>query len=577
MKKIFYAIMGAALLLLAGCEEKGEVFYQNPYRIIVDYQPSTFTINGISGNVTPDGDYNWITSNGNGSFTVRRNTSGKIRRAEFTVAGSKDKAIVNQRAHGLDASVASTLKGQGLGTAKVNVTLSTKNPDDYAGWGLIYGTANDRAAGKVVPMSGAPAVGTNVGELTGLAEGTDYFIWSYVESTEGDRVYSGVLGLVPPVYVKAGEDLQAAIDGAKEYSEIRVAGGAVFNGTIVFDEKNKNKVLSGGWNADFTEQSWDNLTVIDGGGVNRGIYCGKDPVSDMPLDGSVEISYLEIRNCLALSGHGSAVRVSGGPIKVHHCYMHDNTTDRGTIATREDDQSSDIEIYNCVITNNTSTGHAAGISIEDGKDYYGYETYASIANCLIANNVSTKGDGACSAVYVYNKVIVKLFNNTIYGNVTYNPNCAALFVREWGKNHFVNNLIVGNLTKQDGSGVWANVNISDTNDGAFYNNIIAGKNGFGNTAQVGNTVLANDADAKSLLANPSVSHKTLKEYLGGNYMPVGAAIGAGTLDVVVQHSGWDNIDTELNIKEMQEKYETDLNGNPRITNGKIDVGCFQAQ
>ena len=40
MKKIFYAILGAAaLLLLAGCEEKGEVFYQNPYRIIVDYLP----------------------------------------------------------------------------------------------------------------------------------------------------------------------------------------------------------------------------------------------------------------------------------------------------------------------------------------------------------------------------------------------------------------------------------------------------------------------------------------------------------------------------------------------------------
>ena len=99
----------AALLLLAGCEEKGEVFYQNPYRIIVDYQPSTFTINGISGNVTPDDSYDWITSNGNGSFTVRRNTTGKIRRAEFTVAGSSDKAIVNQRAHSLDAAVTTAL------------------------------------------------------------------------------------------------------------------------------------------------------------------------------------------------------------------------------------------------------------------------------------------------------------------------------------------------------------------------------------------------------------------------------------------------------------------------------------
>ena len=324
----------AALLLLAGCEEKGEVFYQNPYRIIVDYQPSTFTISGISGNVTPDGDYNWITSNGNGSFTVRRNTSGLIRRAEFTVAGSNDKAIVNQKAHSLDATVTSSLASQGLGSAAIDVTLNTKNLDDYAAWGLIFGTANDRASGKVVPMSGAPVAGINKGEITGLAEGTDYFVWSYVESTEGDRIYSNPLGLVPPVYVKAGEDLQAAIDAAKEFQEIRVAGGAVFNGTIVFDDKNKNKSISGGWNADFTEQSWDNLTVIDGGGVNRGIYCGESPITDMPLQGSVEISYFEIRNCLCLSGHGSAIRVSGGPVTVHHCYIHHNEADRGTINTR---------------------------------------------------------------------------------------------------------------------------------------------------------------------------------------------------------------------------------------------------
>ena len=44
MKKIFYAIMGGVLLLLAGCTQKGEVFYQNPYRIIVGYLPQTVTI-----------------------------------------------------------------------------------------------------------------------------------------------------------------------------------------------------------------------------------------------------------------------------------------------------------------------------------------------------------------------------------------------------------------------------------------------------------------------------------------------------------------------------------------------------
>ena len=148
----------AALLLLAGCEEKGEVFYQNPYRIIVDYLPSTFTINGVSGTVTPDENYDWITSNGNGSFTVRRNTTGGIRRAEFTVAGSKDKAIVNQKAHGLDAAVTTALARNGNGEADIRVNFSTSYADDYEGWGIIYGKDNDINKGTKLAGTGAPSL-----------------------------------------------------------------------------------------------------------------------------------------------------------------------------------------------------------------------------------------------------------------------------------------------------------------------------------------------------------------------------------------------------------------------------------
>lgn len=575
MKKVLYAILGAALLLV-GCTKEGR--HQNPYRLVVDYQPQTVTIKNITGTVTPVESYDWITSNGNGSFTVRRNTSGLVRKAEFTISGVSDHAMVFQKAHSLDASLASALVKQGIGMAEIDVTLATECPDDYASWGFVYSMENDVNKGFDSPQEGAPVVGVNHGTLTGLAEGTDYYVWSYVESTEGNRVYSSVLGLVPPVYVQAGEDLQAAINGAKEFAEIRVQGGATFPGTIVIDDKNKNKTISGGWNAEFTEQSWDNLTVIDGGGKNRGFYCGVDPISDNPLDGYVNISYFEITNCLSTSGHGSAIRVSGGPITVHHCYIHDNVTDRGTIATREDNESSDIEIYNCVITNNTSTGHAAAISIEDGKDWYGYETYATIANCLIANNTSTKEDSACSAVYVYNKVIVKFFNNTVYGNIaTVNANTPAVWAREWGKNHFVNNIIVGNVTKEDGSGVYDNLYIHDTNDAAVYNNVTAGLGGCSSATLEGNTVLAKDADASAVLAAPSRSHATLSDYLGGNYLPKGAAVGGATLAIVNQNSGWDGITTPLDVKALQEKYGTDLAGNPRIVDGKLDVGCFQSK
>jgi len=602
MKKIFYAIMGAALLLLAGCEEKGEVFYQNPYRIIVDYQPSTFTINGISGNVTPDGTYDWITSNGNGSFTVRRNTSGLIRRAEFTVAGSSDKAIVNQRAHSLDATVTSSLAGQGLGTADINVTLNTKNIDDYAAWGLIYGTANDREAGKVVPMSGAPVAGINKGEITGLAEGTDYFVWSYVESTEGDRIYSNPLGLVPPVYVKAGEDLQAAIDNAKEFQEVRVAGGAVFNGTIVFDDKNKNKSVSGGWNADFTEQSWDNLTVIDGGGVNRGFYCGESPISDMPLQGSVEISYFEIRNCLCLSGHGSAIRVSGGPVTVHHCYIHHNEADRGTINTREDDQSSDITVYDCVIVNNVANGHAAGVCVEDGQSRAN-PTHAKFYGNIIANNRSIKNDGYAGSVYFYQSVDVQFVNNTVVNNFNYyedNGNWWGNFYLRYNTNAVLaNNLILRPWGAKRGEAAFLQDKPIDGGGArpTAYNNVIEGEqmHNEGGWTKSGEIRMPSNFTITEVLKNPDIEmvaqadlqnkaatfkYNSLTDFLGENYMSQGKAIGAGTLETL-SYNSYDTANLGANysadIKAFLEKIGTDINGNPFIKSGKTDIGAVQSK
>ena len=597
MKKIFYAIMGAAaLLLLAGCEEKGEVFYQNPYRIIVDYTPSTFTINGVSGTVTPDGDYNWITSNGNGSFTVRRNTSGLIRRAEFTIAGSKDKAIVNQRAHGLDATVSSSLANQGLGSADIDVTLNTKNIDDYASWGLIYNTANDRSSGKVVPQSGAPIAGINKGEITGLAEGTDYFVWSYVESTEGDRVYSNPLGLVPPVYVKAGEDLQAAIDNAKEFQEIRVAGGAVFNGTIVFDDKNKNKSVSGGWNADFTEQSWDNLTVIDGGGVNRGFYCGESPISDMPLQGSVEISYFEIRNCLCLSGHGSAVRVSGGPVTVHHCYIHHNEADRGTINTREDDQSSDITVYDCVIVNNVANGHAAGVCVEDGQSRAN-PTHAKFVGNIIANNRSIKHDGYAGAVYFYQSVDVQFVNNTVINNLNFyedNDNWWGNFYCRYNTCAIIaNNMILRTwCSKKDNHAFVEEWPIEGGSASTtFNNNIVTGKLWNCNGPQEGNLLYEHTVSAADFLNNPDVEmvadavlqdknapfkYNKLSDFLGENYMPKGAAIGAGTVGTFPYNS-YESPKFTSDVKALLEKFGTDINGNPFVKNGKTDIGAVQSK
>ena len=590
MKKILYVMMGAALALFAGCQQKGEVFYQNPYRIIVDYTPQTFNIQGVSGTVTPDAQYDWITSNGNGSFTVRRNTSGLIRRAEFTVAGSKDKAIVNQKAHSLDATVAAKLVGQGLGTADVNVSLASGFPDDYASWGLIYSTDNNMANGKDVPQSGVPAIGDNKGELTGLAEGTDYVIWAYVVSTEGDKVYSSPVGLVPPVYVRAGEDLQAAIDGAKEFAEIRVQGGAVFNGTILFDDKNKNKSLSGGWNADFTQQSWENLTVIDGAGAFRGIYCGESPVTDMPLNGYVEISGFEIRNCLALSGHGAGLRISGGPITVHHCWFHDNVADRGgAFSTREDDQSSDLTVYDCIITNNYANGHGPAFSIEDGQNR-GNPTKAVIVGNLIANNRSIADSGYAGCFYIYQSVNVQFINNTVVNHATwrYDDDWPNFYLRYNTNAVFANNMLLRNWY-YTGGGDWFADNKPIQFNGnrvTFYNNFEEAKANGGAEGPIIDklTLFEPGFDITSVLKNPDknapFTYSSLSDYIGENYMSVGAAVGAGVLETL-SYNSYDTAnlgqDNKADIKAILEGIGTDINGNPFIKNGKVDMGAIQSK
>ena len=604
MKKIIYAIIGASLLLLAGCEEKGEVFYQNPYRIIVDYTPSTFTIDGVSGTVTPDGDYNWITSNGNGSFTVRRNTSGLIRRAEFTIAGSNDKAVVSQRAHSLDAALATSVAdiNDESGSVDVTMKLSTKFPDDYTSWGVLYSTENNRETAKKIDVSAVPSADGNVATVAGIDTKAVNYFWTYVVSTEGDITYGPSCGINLVYYVTADDDLQTALDNAPEFAELRVEGGALFYGPIVFNDKNKNKSISGGWNSDFTEQSWDNLTIIDGDGKNRGIYCGEDPVTDMPLQGSVEISYFEIRNCLCLSGHGSPVRVSGGPVTVHHCYIHHNEADRGTINTREDDQSSDITVYDCIIVNNVANGHAAGICVEDGQSRAN-PTHAKFYGNIIANNRSIKNDGYAGSVYFYQSVDVQFVNNTVVNNFNYyedNGNWWGNFYLRYNTNAVLaNNLILRPWGAKRGEAAFLQDKPIDGGGArpTAYNNVIEGEqmHNEGGWTKSGEIRMPSNFTITEVLKNPDIEmvaqadlqnkaatfkYNSLTDFLGENYMSQGKAIGAGTLETL-SYNSYDTANLGANysadIKAFLEKIGTDINGNPFIKGGKTDIGAIQSK
>ena len=602
MKKILFALAGAALLL-AGCvKEKSYYIEQNPNRKIVEYTPGTFTME-VPGTLTPDANYDWITMSQSGNtatFTVRRNTTGLVREADYTISGQSLKAKIFQRAHSLDAAVTAKLTGQGLGTADVKMSLTSNYPDDYASWGIIYSTDNNVENGKEVPQVGVPALGENEGHISGLAENTDYIIWTYVVSTEGERIISSPVGLVPPVFVMAGEDLQAAIDNAKEFSEIRVQGGAVF-GSIHFYDIDKNKTLSGGWNADFTEQSWDNLTVIDGGGKDRGIYIAKDAV-DTPIEGSVEVSYFEIRNSFCAGGHGSAIRVSGGPVTVHHCYIHHNEADRGTINTREDNESSDITVYDCIIVNNVANGHAAGVCVEDGQSRAN-PTHAKFYGNIIANNRSIKNDGYAGSVYFYQSVDVQFVNNTVINNFNYyedNGNWWGNFYLRNNTNAVLaNNLILRTWGARKGEAAFLQAEPIEGGGArpTFHNSIVEGEKWHSQDnwlmeniqmVPVGFTVtdLLKNPDTQ-MVAQGDLQNKAavfayngLTDFLGENYMSQGNAIGAGTLGTLSYNShDTANLGAkyEADIKAFLESIGTDINGNPFIKGGKVDIGAIQSK
>ena len=577
MKKILIALAGIAFLA-AGCGKMEDRYIEQlPYRIIVDYQPQTFSIPGLSGIVTPVENYDWITVSGT-SFTVRRNTTGLIRRAEFNVSGSSDKAVVNQRAHGLDAAVSTALARNGNGEADVRLNFSTGFPDDYAGWGVIYGKDNDRSKGKKLEASGAPSTKGNVITINGLEIGKDYFVWGYVVSTEGDIIYgSNTTGIIPPVTVKAGADLQAAIDGAKEFAEVRVEAGAKFNAPI---KLRPNVTLSGSWVNDFNEQDFSNRSVIDG---NNKIAC---------VDGRVGAGNSTTINGFELINGATSGLVVSGTVTVEWCRIAFcfNSGQGGAICCTEQ-KGDNLILANSIIEYNKADAHGGGVAIN------GAGTSITAVNTLFHGNASIAQYGYTGALHGQAGVQARIANCTFVENVnwrdgssaTASPWSAVMFRNSGTHIEFVNNIVAGNWyflpgVASDAEGhpdrydmpikpeylLEMQVRVADFNEigGSDANyvvqsNILGGVNQNEAIHRAGSDAARAAAIAACTFVPNSEFNTLFVDAAKGDFHPAGKALTTG-----------ENSDV---VNGLLGAYTTDLDGNPRATNGKINAGCYQAQ
>lgn len=577
MKKILIALAGIALLV-AGCGKVDRYIEQKPYRIIVDYLPQTVSIPGLSGTVTPVADYDWITSNGNGSFTLRRNTTGLIRRAEFAIAGSSDIAVVNQRAHGLDAAVTTALARNGNGEADIRLNFSTSFEDDYNGWGVIYGKENDRGKGTKLAGTGAPSTAGNLITIEGLEIGKDYFVWGYVTSTEGDVVYgSNTTGIIPPVTVKAGDDLQAIIDGAKEFAEVRVEADAKFNAPI---KLRPNVTLSGGWVNGFNEQDFSRRSVIDG---NNKITCVDGRVGE---GNSTTINGFELINGL------TGGLVVSGTVTVEWCRVAycSNSGQGGAIFCTEQ-KGDNLILANSIIEYNKADAHGGGVAIN------GAGTSITVVNSLFHGNASIAQYGYTGAIHGQAGVKAYVVNNTFVENVNWRDGSSAtsspwsaIMFRNGGTHiEFVNNIVAGNWYFLPGVAdnpdlhpdrydmpikpeylLEMQVRVADFNeiggsdaDYIVQSNVMGGVSANDFIHRAGSDAARAAAQAACTFVPNSEFNTLFVNAAAGDFHPAGKALTTG------ENSGV--------VGGILGAYTMDLDGKPRVTNGKINAGCYQAQ
>jgi hypothetical protein len=492
-------------------------------------------------------------TSGNGGetikFTARVNLTDLIRTAEYKLVqnGKETPLTFYQKGIKPDANASITLLENKNTSARFALNYSSAIEADYNEYGIYYNTTPDFATATRKSFGTDMASGVKIFELDGLQNGQVYFVWPYVRTIDVVEVVGAMIGLLEPVKVTDMSKLQAAIDEAPEYSEVRVLAGtyaAADFGTI----KPKSYItITGGWNSDFSAVV--GYTVVDG---QKDATC---------VDFADAVQSATIKNIEAINagknGKGAIVN-SGKENAIVNCYVHDNGIFGGDCAGVAITAGS-ATVANCKITKNVVNGHGAGVHVTKGA-------LGKLVNCLIAENMSTSTDGYYGGVTFKGNAI--MVNCSVVKNYNYdeaNGNCWPINgVRDgaWLKGY--NNIIAGNMAKvkvEDDYDIQRlQFHFRENNwsaDFAFTNNILQGgqKGHLPDSEAAKNSIIPTTYDLTTLFT----------DFAGGDY-----TIKAN--DIVKDKGDGAN----ATVASLLGIYNTDLNGNPRVK-GQVDLGCYEIQ
>lgn len=551
MKKIFFALLSASMVLFAACQQVGPQVSDDAE--VIEARDGAYEVTVQStGSWTLEGEYDWMTpsaTSGNGGetikFTARVNLTDLIRTAEYTLVqnGKETPLTFYQKGIAPDASVSVSLLENKNTSARFALNYSTSIEGDYKEYGVYYNTSADFATATRKSFGTDMTAGVKLFELEGLQNGQVYFVWPYVQTIDVVEVVGAMIGLLEPVLVRDINDLQKAINEAPEYSEVRVVAGTYYTAEHGMLEMANNITVTGGWNADFSAVT--GYTVIDGQKV-AGCVNFAEGVTGAALKN------FEVLN-VDTNAKGGIV-LSGTDVTVANCYVHhcELGGDCGGIYLA----TGTATVANCKLMYNTTKGHGAGLFTSSGT--------VKVVNCLIAENQSLQTGG------YYGGLLLKgghgiVVNNTITKNYCYDetgqtwPNNGNRG-GAWVKAH--NNIIAGNYARIYTSDPWTIQRdqwyFQDWNDNcAFTDNFIQGgkKGGISDGEWGKNIVVSTSYDMNSLFTDFENGDYTLK----------------ASAEVVDKGNG-----ANPNVAGLVGVWNTDLNGNTRVK-GTIDYGCYEIQ
>ncbi len=277
-------------------------------------------------------------------------------------------------------------------------------------------------------------------------------------------------------------NIQAAVDAASDGDEIVVMPGTYTgSGDEVVDMLGKAVWLH--------SSEGQEVTIIDGESMRRGIYCGNGETSNTIIEGfTITGGYAnegggmynyssspDISNCTFSDNssvdHGGGMYNTSSSPTLENCTFTDNTA--GNYGGGMSNYNSNPTLDNCTFTNNSATYSGGGM--------YNYNSNPQFDNCTFTNNSSYSGGG--------------MYNNSSHPSLLlcdFSTNSATTGngggMRNFNSNPFVTNCTFTNNTATNGGGMINYSNSSPTLTGCTFTNNSATYSGGGMYSSISHTM-----------------------------------------------------------------------------------------